>query len=78
MRLDLDHSGFTTEIVTKADLETRDQTTLHRIPMNVTKLLYKVFLTPEVEIVAADGMASGRVSCSGSLTSMRTCSGMIT
>ncbi len=46
--------------------------------MNVTKLLYKLFLTPEVEIVAADCMASGRVSCSGSLSSMRRCSGMIT
>ena len=46
--------------------------------MSVTKRLYKLRLTPEVELVAADGMASARVSCSGSLTGMWTCSGMIT
>jgi hypothetical protein len=46
LRLDLYRSRFTAQIVTKTAprpiLGPRDQTTIHRIPMNVTQLLYEL------------------------------------
>src|SRR6202040_138789 len=57
LRLNLHRSNFTIQIVTKTApnpiLGPRNQTTLHRIAMNVTKLLHKLAFAPDIEIVVA-------------------------
>jgi hypothetical protein len=55
MRLDLNNALLTCQIMTKAApvpiFGTHHKTTFHRIPMNITQLLYLLAFSPNVEIV---------------------------